>query len=100
MTREEKNSIIEELVGTLSQYNSFYITDIDTLNSEHTSKLRRLCFNKQVQLRVAKNSLIKKALERIEGDFQPVDPYTQGFVGHHGLRRRQYARQTDPRLPS
>ncbi|MFM9007851.1 MAG: 50S ribosomal protein L10 [Bacteroidota bacterium] len=78
MTREEKNSIIEELVGTLSQYNSFYITDIDTLNSEHTSKLRRLCFNKQVQMRVAKNSLIKKALERIEGDFSQLIPTLKG----------------------
>jgi large subunit ribosomal protein L10 len=78
MTREEKNQIIDELVGTLTQYNSFYITDIETLNSEHTSKLRRSCFNKQVQLKVAKNSLIKKALEKIEGDFSQMIPTLKG----------------------
>ena len=54
MTREEKNQIIDELVVTLSQFNNFYITDYETLNSEKTSKLRRSCFTKQVQLKVAK----------------------------------------------
>ena len=78
MTREEKNQIIDELVATLSQYPSFYITDIDTLNSEKTSKLRRMCFNQQVQLKVAKNSLIKKALERIEGDYSQILPTLKG----------------------
>lgn len=78
MTREEKNQIIDELVGALTQYNSFYITDIETLNSEKTSKLRRSCFNKQVQLKVAKNSLIKKALEKIEGDFSLMIPTLKG----------------------
>ena len=78
MTREEKNQIIDELVATLSQYPSFYITDIDTLNSEKTSKLRRMCFNQNVQLKVAKNSLIKKALERIEGDYSQIIPTLKG----------------------
>jgi large subunit ribosomal protein L10 len=78
MTREEKNQIIDELVVTLSQYNGFYITDIETLNSEKTSKLRRLCFNKQVGLKVAKNSLIKKALEKIEGDYSQLIPTLKG----------------------
>lgn len=78
MTREEKNQIIDELVGTLSQFNSFYITDIETLDSEKTSKLRRHCFNKQVQLKVAKNSLIKKALGKIEGDFSQLIPTLKG----------------------
>ncbi len=78
MTREEKNQIIDELVATLSQFPSFYITDIDTLNSEKTSKLRRMCYNQQVQLKVAKNSLIKKALERIEGDYSQIIPTLKG----------------------
>lgn len=78
MTRDEKNQIIGELVDTLSRYSSFYITDIETLNSEKTSKLRRTCYNQQVIMRVAKNSLIKKALERIEGDFSQVLPSLKG----------------------
>lgn len=79
MTREEKNQIIDNLVGELSRYSSFYITDISALPSDKTSKLRRLCFNKQVGLTVAKNSLIKKALEKIEGDFSELVPTLKGF---------------------
>jgi large subunit ribosomal protein L10 len=78
MTREEKNQIVDSLVETLTKYNSFYITDISTLPSEKTSRLRRLCFNKQVDLKVAKNSLIKKALERMEGDFSLMMPTLKG----------------------
>jgi large subunit ribosomal protein L10 len=79
MTREEKNQIIDSLVETLSLYSSFYITDISALPSAKTSKLRRLCFNKQVKLKVAKNSLIQKALEKIEGDFSDMLPTLKGF---------------------
>ena len=78
MTRDEKNQIIDSLVGTLTTYSSFYITDIEALNSEKSSKLRRLCFNKNVQIKVAKNSLIKKALGKMEGDFEQMLPTLKG----------------------
>ena len=78
MTRDEKNQIIDSLVETLSEYSSFYITDISALPSEKTSKLRRLCFNRQVRLKVAKNSLIAKALGKIEGDFSGILPSLKG----------------------
>jgi large subunit ribosomal protein L10 len=72
MKREEKDQIIGSLVEDLSKYNCFYITDISNLTVEKTNQLRRLCFNKQVKINVAKNSLIKKALERMDGDYSPL----------------------------
>ena len=78
MTRDEKNQIIDSLVETLSEYSSFYITDISALPSEKTSSLRRLCYNRQVRLKVAKNSLIAKALGKIEGDFSGILPSLKG----------------------
>lgn len=78
MNRDEKNQIIDSLVSTLSTYSSFYIADISALNSEKTSKLRRLCFNKNVQIKVAKNSLIKKALGKMEGDYEQMLPTLKG----------------------
>jgi large subunit ribosomal protein L10 len=72
MKREEKDQIIDSLVENLSKYNCFYITDISNLTVEKTNQLRRLCFNKQVRINVAKNSLIKKALERMDGDYSPL----------------------------
>lgn len=66
MTKDQKNEIIEVLKGKFAQYNNFYITNTESLTVEQVNKLRGICFNKQVELKVAKNTLIKKALETID----------------------------------
>jgi large subunit ribosomal protein L10 len=68
MTKQEKNEVIEVLKGKFSQYNNFYITDTESLTVAQVSNLRRHCFNKQVEMKVAKNTLIRKALEGIDAD--------------------------------
>ncbi len=66
MTKEQKNEVIEILKEKFSQYNNFYITDTESLSVAQVSKLRKACFNKQVEMKVAKNTLIRKALEAID----------------------------------
>lgn len=66
MTKDQKNEIIEVLKGKFSQYNNFYITNTESLSVAQINKLRGICFNKQVEMKVAKNTLIKKALETID----------------------------------
>lgn len=66
MTKEQKNEVIELLKGKFSQYNNFYITDTESLTVEQVGKLRRACFSKDVEMKVAKNTLIKKALEALD----------------------------------
>lgn len=68
MTKQEKNEVIELLKGKFAQYNNFYITDTESLTVEQVSNLRRHCFDKQVEMKVAKNTLIKKALESIDAE--------------------------------
>ena len=68
MTKDQKNEVIEVLKGKFSQYNNFYITDTESLTVEQVSKLRRACFNKNVEMKVAKNTLIKKALESLDAE--------------------------------
>jgi large subunit ribosomal protein L10 len=68
MTKQEKNEVIDVLKGKFSQYNNFYITDTESLTVAQVSDLRRHCFNKQVEMKVAKNTLIKKALESIDAE--------------------------------
>jgi large subunit ribosomal protein L10 len=68
MTKQEKNDVIELLKGKFSQYNNFYITDTESLTVAQVGKLRNHCFNKQVEMKVAKNTLIKKALESIDAE--------------------------------
>ncbi|MDB5277666.1 MAG: ribosomal protein [Ferruginibacter sp.] len=65
MTKQEKNDVIEVLKGKFSQYNNFYVTNTESLTVAQISKLRSHCFDKQVEMRVAKNTLIKKALESL-----------------------------------
>src|SRR5687767_1760712 len=66
MTREEKQEAIEVLKEKFNQYNNFYITNTESLSVEQVSKLRRICFDKKVEMKVAKNTLIKKALENMD----------------------------------
>ncbi|HPG11051.1 MAG TPA: 50S ribosomal protein L10 [Chitinophagaceae bacterium] len=68
MTKDQKNEVIEVLKGKFSQYNNFYVTDTESLTVEQVGKLRRACFNKQVEMKVAKNTLIKKALESLDSE--------------------------------
>ena len=68
MTKDQKNEVIELLKGKFSQYNNFYVTDTESLTVEQVVKLRRACFNKQVEMKVAKNTLIKKAMESLDAE--------------------------------
>jgi len=68
MTPAQKNEAIEVLKGKFSQYDNFYITNTESLTVAQVSKLRRICFEKNVELKVAKNTLIRKAMEQIDED--------------------------------
>jgi large subunit ribosomal protein L10 len=72
MRREEKDVIIENLAQRLNDTKHFYLTDISELNAEETSNLRRKCFEKDISLLVVKNTLLRKAMEKSEGDFNDL----------------------------
>ncbi|MDR2118469.1 MAG: 50S ribosomal protein L10 [Tannerellaceae bacterium] len=72
MRKEEKSAIIEQIAATVKQYGNFYLTDIATLNAEKTGELRKTCFKQDVKLMVVKNTLLKLALESIEGNFSEL----------------------------
>jgi large subunit ribosomal protein L10 len=73
MKKEEKNVIIDNIVDEIQSYKHFYITDIGGLNATDTSSFRRKCFEKDVKLVVVKNTLLRKALEKINGsEYQPL----------------------------
>jgi large subunit ribosomal protein L10 len=68
MTPAQKREAVEVLKEKFSQYSNFYITDTESLNADQLSTLRRHCFDKQVEMKVAKNTLIKKALESLDAE--------------------------------
>ncbi|MBC8146614.1 MAG: 50S ribosomal protein L10 [Bacteroidetes bacterium] len=72
MRKEEKNQLINSIAEQLSASNYFYITDTSELNAQKTSDLRRLCFKKDIKLMVVKNTLLKKAMEKTDKDFEEL----------------------------
>lgn len=66
MNKEQKNAFIEELSETLANNNVLYLADTSQLPADATSALRRSCFKNQVTLQVVKNTLLAKAMERVE----------------------------------
>ena len=81
MNKQEKNEVIEVLKSKFAQYNNFYLTNSESLTVAQVTKLRRVCFDKQVEMKVAKNTLIRKALEqldsaRFEGAFDSLHGVT------------------------
>lgn len=78
MKKEDKSALISELKETIQAYNHFYVTDASGLDAERTFKLRKSCFQQDVKLVVVKNTLFKKALEELDGDFSSLDSTLKG----------------------
>ena len=75
MTKTEKQATIDTLTKKFSDANFFYFTDTSGLTVEKINQLRRICFEKGINLQVAKNTLIKKALVaggKFSDDLDPV----------------------------
>jgi len=72
MNRDEKKIIIDDIAEKLGQYPNIYVTDISTLTVEKTNDLRRQCFNRGIEIRVAKNTLIEKAMLQKGANFEEL----------------------------
>ncbi len=66
MTREDKAKSIDEISFILNENSAVYLTDTTSLNALMTSNLRRECFKNSITIKVVKNTLLKKAMEKVE----------------------------------
>ena len=80
MKKEDKGLIIGQLTEIVKEYPNFYLTDIEALDAEKTSKLRRECFKKEIKLVVVKNNLLKKGIGKCR----------RRFFSSAGCNERQY----------
>ncbi len=78
MKKLEKDQFIDSLAEQLKAANTFYLTDTSALNADATSRLRRTCFKRNVQLKVVKNTLLRKAMERSGKEFNEFFPILHG----------------------
>ncbi|MGK7395939.1 MAG: 50S ribosomal protein L10 [Candidatus Cyclobacteriaceae bacterium M3_2C_046] len=73
MTRQEKTQVIEELVEKFSNTSFFYIADSSGLAVADINEFRKMCYEKGIEYRIVKNTLIQKALERLDTDYSPFN---------------------------
>ena len=70
MTRQEKDQFIDSIAEKLKASKNLYLADISGLTVSDSNELRRLCFNKGVEVQVVKNTLLRKAMEKVEGNYE------------------------------
>ncbi len=78
MRKEDKFLIIDKIADTLKDYSCVYLTTTTGLNAERTSDLRRACAKADIKLMVVKNTLLKKAMEKLDMDYSGLYPVLAG----------------------
>lgn len=81
MNKEQKAQAIEELAEKIAATPFFYVTDASGLSVAEVNNLRRKCYNGSLEYKVYKNTVIKKAMEKLDGDFTPMYDALKGFSG-------------------
>ena len=81
MTREDKAQLIGDLTEKIKGSDHFYIADTSGLTVAEINKFREMCFTNGVEYKIVKNTLIKKALENVDGDYSALEDVLKGTSG-------------------
>ncbi len=64
MTKQEKQAFVQQLASQLKEKPNFYVVDLGGLTVEQNNQFRRKLFQNKLSVQMAKNTLIKKAMEQ------------------------------------
>lgn len=78
MRKEEKQEIVQALTEQIKESGNFYITDTSNLTVAKTNTIRRKFFENGISIQVAKNTLIRKALEAAGIDAPELNDVLKG----------------------
>ena len=78
MNRVQKKEVIDGLTVQFNESSSFYLTDASGMSVADINDLRRICHKQGIQLKVAKNTLIEKAFDVCEADYDEVKQLLKG----------------------
>ncbi|MDI6765730.1 MAG: 50S ribosomal protein L10 [Bacteroidota bacterium] len=81
MKRSEKEQIIAEVKEMIQKAKGMYFTDFTGISVEQVTELRREFRKSDIDYRVVKNTLVRKALESITG----YDNVLPKLIGHTGI---------------
>ncbi len=79
MPTPQKEQILADTSERIRDVRGVYLADFSGMNVETLSKLRATCRQQQVQFRVVKNTLLKRAFN--ERGITALDPYLEGPTG-------------------
>jgi large subunit ribosomal protein L10 len=79
MATAEKEQAVSELTETIARSKSIYLTDFVGMNVEMVSKMRRRLRDVNVEFRVVKNTLTKRAFD--QSGVRGLDAYLEGPTG-------------------
>ncbi|MCC6818094.1 MAG: 50S ribosomal protein L10 [Bacteroidia bacterium] len=78
MNREEKNAAIAALTEKFKSLNCMYIADTSSISAVDTNNFRRELFKNGIEMLVAKNTLILKAMRNSGKDFGDLESALKG----------------------
>jgi len=78
VNKEDKIKIVDNLKHSLTESKNIYFTEVFGLDAQQTSQLRRMCFEKGVNLSVVKNTLLRKAMDACDKDFSEFNELLTG----------------------
>ena len=78
MKKEEKSQLIDAIAQDLNTYSNVYVADFSGMTVESMNQLRRLCFRREIKIKVVKNTLLKRAMEQLDIDFSDIYPALTG----------------------
>ena len=71
LTREQKQEALADIQATLAEASTVYLTDYKGLTVDQANQLRRAFREADVQFRVLKNTLLRRAMEE-QGGFDDL----------------------------
>jgi len=78
MKQQEKSLIIDAITKDLADYPHVYITDISGFTVETVNQLRKICYRRNIKLKVVKNTLLKRAMDQSPVDYSEIYPALKG----------------------
>jgi len=78
MTKEEKKQALISLTEQVKNASNFYVTDASALNVASINQFRALCYQEGIKFQVVKNTLLRKAFEANEGNYDELYPVLHG----------------------
>ena len=78
MNKADKSTVVAELTETFKTNSFVYLTDTTGLTANQTNQLRRMLFERGVEMRMVKNTLLRIAMEQSGKDFGDLKSVLKG----------------------